>query len=167
MLKYHLKYQDLFLLLVNGHYYLKFFLFFYQFLLFFFYMYLAGLLAEGEINLFVAAAAIGGVIAVTAIIIHKELLLPIICFVFLVESVSVILQTEVAKYGNKRGLKLRVFKRAPLHDTFRVKPGQIPANFKVFLNWPRGCWLESKVTVRFWIVTIMMAALAIVTLKIR
>ncbi len=111
--------------------------------------------------------AIGGVIAVTAIIIHKELLLPIICFVFLVESVSVILQTEVAKYGNKRGLKLRVFKRAPLHDTFRVKPGQIPANFKVFLNWPRGCWLESKVTVRFWIVTIMMAALAIVTLKIR
>lgn len=111
--------------------------------------------------------AIGGVIAVTAIIIHKELLLPIICFVFLMESISVILQTEVAKYGNKRGKKLRVFKRAPLHDTFRVKPGQLPADFKVFLNWPRGCWLESKITVRFWIVTIMMAALAIVTLKIR
>ena len=111
--------------------------------------------------------AIGGVIAVTAIIIHKELLIPIICFVFLMESISVILQTEVAKYGNKRGQKLRVFKRAPLHDTFRVKPGQIPSDFKVFLNWPRGCWLESKITVRFWIVTIMMAALAIVTLKIR
>ena len=111
--------------------------------------------------------AIGGVIAVTAIIIHKELLLPIICFVFLVESVSVILQTEVAKYGNKRGKKLRVFKRAPLHDTFRMKPGQLPADFKVFLNWPRGCWLESKITTRFWIITIMMAALAIVTLKIR
>ena len=111
--------------------------------------------------------AIGGIIAVTAIIIHKELLLPIICFVFLVESLSVILQTEVAKYGNKRGLKLRVFKRAPLHDTFRVKPNQIPENFKIFLNWPKGCWLESKVTVRFWIITIMMAALAIVTLKIR
>lgn len=111
--------------------------------------------------------AIGGVIAVTAIIIHKELLLPIICFVFLVESISVILQTEVAKFGNKRGKKLRFFKRAPLHDTFRVKPGQLPADFKVFLNWPRGCWLESKITVRFWIITIMMAALAIVTLKIR
>ena len=111
--------------------------------------------------------AIGGVIAVTAIIIHKELLIPIICFVFLMESISVILQTEVAKYGNKRGKKLRVFKRAPLHDTFRVKPNQLPADFKVFLKWPRGCWLESKITVRFWIVTIMMAALAIVTLKIR
>lgn len=111
--------------------------------------------------------AIGGVLAVTAIIIHKELLIPIICFVFLMESISVILQTEVAKYGNKRGKKLRVFKRAPLHDTFRVKPGQLPADFRVFLNWPRGCWLESKITVRFWIVTIMMAALAIVTLKIR
>ncbi|MCR5819340.1 MAG: phospho-N-acetylmuramoyl-pentapeptide-transferase [Bacteroidaceae bacterium] len=111
--------------------------------------------------------AIGGVIAVTAIIIHKELLIPILCFVFLMESISVILQTEVAKYGNKRGKKLRVFKRAPLHDTFRVKPGQLPADFHVFLNWPRGCWLESKITVRFWIVTIMMAALAIITLKIR
>jgi phospho-N-acetylmuramoyl-pentapeptide-transferase len=111
--------------------------------------------------------AIGGVLAVTAIIIHKELLIPIICFVFLMESISVILQTEVAKFGNKRGKKLRVFKRAPLHDTFRVKPGQLPADFRVFLNWPRGCWLESKITVRFWIVTIMMAALAIVTLKIR
>ena len=111
--------------------------------------------------------AIGGVLAVTAIIIHKELLIPIICFVFLMESISVILQTEVAKFGNKRGKKLRVFNRAPLHDTFRVKPGQLPADFRVFLNWPRGCWLESKITVRFWIVTIMMAALAIVTLKIR
>ena len=72
-----------------------------------------------------------------------------------------------AKMGNKRGLKWRVFKRAPLHDTFRVKPGQLPADFKVLINWPKGCWLESKITVRFWIVTIIMAALAIVTLKIR
>lgn len=111
--------------------------------------------------------AIGGIIAVTAIIIHKELLLPLICFVFLMESISVILQTNYAKYGNKRGLKLRVFKRAPLHDTFRVKPGQLPSDFKVLFNWPKGCWLESKITTRFWIVTIMMCALAIVTLKIR
>ena len=111
--------------------------------------------------------AIGGIIGVTAIIIHKELLLPLLCFVFLMESLSVLLQTKYAKMGNKRGLKWRVIKRAPLHDTFRVKPGQLPADFKVLINWPKGCWLESKITVRFWIVTIIMAALAIVTLKIR
>ena len=111
--------------------------------------------------------AIGGIIGVTAIIIHKELLLPLLCFVFLMESISVILQTNYAKMGNRRGLKWRVFKRAPLHDTFRVAPGQLPDNFKVLINWPKGCWLESKITVRFWIVTIIMAALAIVTLKIR
>ena len=111
--------------------------------------------------------AIGGVIAVTAVIIHKELLIPVICFVFLVESISVLLQTNYARYGNKRGQKLRVFKRAPLHDTFRVAPGQLPSDFRVLLNWPKGCWQESKITVRFWIVTIMMCALAIVTLKIR
>ncbi|MBR0272786.1 MAG: phospho-N-acetylmuramoyl-pentapeptide-transferase [Bacteroidaceae bacterium] len=111
--------------------------------------------------------AIGGIVAVTAIIIHKELLLPLICFIFFIESVSVLLQTNYARYGNKRGLKLRFFKRAPIHDTFRVKPGQLPADFRVLLNWPKGCWLESKITTRFWIITIMMCALAIVTLKIR
>jgi phospho-N-acetylmuramoyl-pentapeptide-transferase len=111
--------------------------------------------------------AIGGIIAVTAIIIHKELLIPVICFVFLIESISVLLQTNVAKMGNKRGEKWRVIKRAPIHDTFRVKPDDLAKDLKIFLNWPKGCWLESKVTVRFWIVTIIMAALAIVTLKIR
>lgn len=111
--------------------------------------------------------AIGGIIGVTAIIMHKELLLPLLCFVFLMESLSVILQTNYAKMGNRRGQKWRVIKRAPLHDTFRVKPGQLPADFKVLIKWPSGCWLESKITARFWIVTIIMAALAIVTLKIR
>ena len=111
--------------------------------------------------------AIGGIIAVIAIIIHKELLLPILCFVFLAESVSVLLQTKYAKMGNKRGEKWRVFKRTPIHDTFRVKPGQLPADFKVLLRWPSGCWLESKITTRFWIVSIIMAALTIVTLKVR
>ncbi len=110
---------------------------------------------------------IGGVIAVTAVIIHKELLIPLLCFVFLMESISVILQTRIAKMGNKRGEKWRFFKRAPIHDTFRVKPGQLPADFKVLVNWPDGCWLESKITVRFWIITIVMAALTIVTLKTR
>lgn len=111
--------------------------------------------------------AIGGIIAVTAIIIHKELLIPILCFIFFMESISVMLQTSVAKYGNKRGKKLRVFKRAPIHDTFRVKPGQLADDLQIFLNWPRGCWLESKITTRFWIVTVLLAALAIITLKIR
>ena len=111
--------------------------------------------------------AIGGIIAVTAIIIHKELLIPLLCFIFLIESISVMLQLRVAKYGNKRGKKLRVFKRAPIHDAFRVKPGQMADDIRVMLNWPRGCWLESKITTRFWIVTIGMAALAIITLKIR
>ena len=111
--------------------------------------------------------AIGGIIAVTAIIIHKELLLPLICFIFFIESVSVLAQTNYGRYGNRKGLKLRVFKRAPIHDAFRVRPDQIPADFKILFNWPKGCWLESKVTTRFWIVSIMMCALAIVTLKIR
>ncbi len=111
--------------------------------------------------------AIGGIIAVLAIIIHKELLIPVLCFVFLAESISVMLQVQVAKYGNKRGKKLRLFKRAPIHDAFRIKPGQLADDVKVFLNWPKGCWLESKITTRFWIITIGMAALAIITLKIR
>ncbi len=110
---------------------------------------------------------IGGIIAVTAIIIHKELLIPLICFVFLVESISVLLQTNVARMGNKRGKKWRVFKRAPIHDTFRIKPGQLANDLQIFFNWPNGCWLESKITTRFWIITILMASLAIVTLKIR
>lgn len=112
--------------------------------------------------------AIGGIIGVLAIIIHKELLIPIICFIFLAESVSVMAQTAYAKHGNKKGLKLRVFKRAPIHDAFRVLPGQIPADFKIiFAKWPKGSWHESKITVRFWIMTIILAAFAIMTLKIR
>jgi phospho-N-acetylmuramoyl-pentapeptide-transferase len=111
--------------------------------------------------------AIGGIIAVIAVIIHKELLIPVICFVFLMESISVMMQVQVAKQGNKRGKKWRVFKRAPIHDTFRVAPGQLAEDVKVLINKPRGCWLESKITTRFWIVTIGMAALAIITLKVR
>lgn len=111
--------------------------------------------------------AIGGIIGVTAVIIHKELLIPVLCFVFFMESVSVLLQVRVAKYGNKRGKKLRLFKRAPIHDAFRILPGQLGNDVKVLINWPRGCWLESKITTRFWITTILLAALAIITLKIR
>jgi phospho-N-acetylmuramoyl-pentapeptide-transferase len=109
---------------------------------------------------------IGGIIAVFAIIIHKELLIPILCFIFLCESISVMLQMNVARYGNKRGKKLRVFKRAPIHDAFRTTPEQLEG-LKVIINRPHGRWLESKITTRFWIITIGMAALAIITLKIR
>ena len=111
--------------------------------------------------------AIGGIIAVIAIIIHKELLIPILCFVFFIESISVMLQIQIAKYGNKHGKKLRLFERAPIHDAFRIKPGQLSDDLHIIFNWPRGCWLESKITTRFWIVTIGMATLAIITLKIR
>ena len=116
--------------------------------------------------------AIGGIIGVTAVIIHKELLLPVLCFVFLAESVSVILQHNYAKLRNTPGHKKLIFKRAPIHDTFRFKPEQmqkaLAEGTEILLkNWPKGYWHEVTVTARFWIVTIIMAALAIVTLKIR
>ncbi|MCQ2213572.1 MAG: phospho-N-acetylmuramoyl-pentapeptide-transferase [Bacteroidaceae bacterium] len=108
--------------------------------------------------------AIGGVIAVTAIVIHKELLLPILCGIFLMESVSVMLQVAYAKKGNKLGKKWRVFKRAPFHDHFRhpMEPG-----VKYLITRPKGLLLESMITTRFWIVTILLAAITIITLKIR
>ncbi len=111
---------------------------------------------------------IGGVIAVLAIIIHKELLLPILCGIFLIESLSVILQVEYFKLGKRRGVRQRIFKRTPIHDNFRVLPEQLDQTCRyVFRNWPRGAWHESKITVRFWITTIILAALTIITLKIR
>lgn len=111
---------------------------------------------------------IGGLIAVLAIILHKELLVPVLCGVFLFESLSVILQVEYFKWGKRRGRRQRIFKRTPIHDNFRVLPSQLDADCKyVFRNWPKGAWHESKVTVRFWIVTILLAALALITLKIR
>ena len=117
---------------------------------------------------------IGGVIGVTAVIIHKELLLPLICFVFLAESLSVMLQTQVAKAGNKRGEKRRLFMRTPIHDSFRITP-QIKESMKqqginikkIPFNWICGCQHENRITMRFWIVTLITAAIAILTLKIR
>ncbi len=111
---------------------------------------------------------IGGIIGVFAIIIHKELLLPLLCGVFLVESLSVILQVEYFKAGKRRGVKQRLFKRTPIHDNFRVLPSQLDAECKyLFRNWPKTPCHESKITVRFWIATILLAALTIITLKIR
>ena len=108
--------------------------------------------------------AIGGVIAVTAIIIHKELLLPILCGIFLMESLSVILQLSYAKKGNARGEKWRVFKRAPFHDHYRHR---MEDGVKYLIKRPHGLLFESMITTRFWIVTILLAAITIITLKIR
>lgn len=99
--------------------------------------------------------AIGGIIAVYAIAIRKELLIPILCGIFLVENVSVILQVYYFKYQKKkRGIEYarenRLFKMAPLHHHYQ----------KVGFH-------ESKIVMRFFIIGIMLAALTIVTLKLR
>ena len=112
--------------------------------------------------------SIGGIIAVMAIIIHKELLVPILCGVFLVESLSVILQVEYFRFGKRKGRRQRIFKRTPIHDNFRVLPKDIDEKSTiVFRNWPRNAFHEAKITVRFWIITILLAAATIITLKIR
>ena len=94
---------------------------------------------------------IGGIIAVIAIAIRKELLLPILAGIFVVENLSVILQVSYFKYTKKKfGEGKRIFKMAPLHHHYQK------------LNYH-----ESKIVTRFWIVGILLAVLAIVTLKLR
>ena len=95
--------------------------------------------------------SLGGIIAVAAILIRKELLIPILCGIFLIENLSVILQVGYFKYTKKKyGEGRRIFKMAPLHHHFQ----------KLGYN-------ESKIVTRFWIVGIMLAILTIVTLKLR
>lgn len=110
---------------------------------------------------------IGGIIAVGAIIIHKELMLPILCGIFFVESLSVIMQVWYYKLGKRRGVKQRIFKRTPIHDNFRTLDSQLDPDCTYVCKHPRGAVHESKITIRFWIVTIILAALTIITLKIR
>lgn len=110
---------------------------------------------------------IGGIIAVIAIIIHKELLVPVLCGVFLVENLSVILQRTYYKVGKRRGVKQRLFKRTPIHDHFRTSTEMIEKGCRVVFSRPEQLFHESKITVRFWIVTIILAAVTIITLKIR
>ena len=110
---------------------------------------------------------IGGIIAVCAIIIHKELLLPILCGIFFVESLSVILQVWYYKMGKRRGVKQRIFSRTPIHDNFRTQDSQLDADCRYVIKGPHTVVHESKITLRFWIVTIILAALTIITLKIR
>jgi phospho-N-acetylmuramoyl-pentapeptide-transferase len=95
--------------------------------------------------------SLGGIIAVVAILIRKELLIPILCGVFLIENLSVILQVGYFKYTRKKyGQGKRIFMMAPLHHHFQ----------KLGIH-------ESKIVTRFWIVGIFLAILTIVTLKLR
>ena len=99
--------------------------------------------------------ALGGIIAVFAIAIRKELLIPILCGVFLIENLSVIMQVFYFKYQRKKhGLEFakanRLFKMAPLHH-----------------HYQKSGFHESKIVMRFFIIGIMLAALTIVTLKLR
>ena len=94
---------------------------------------------------------IGGVIAVLAIAVRKELLIPLLCGIFLVENLSVVLQVSYFKYTKKRfGEGQRIFLMAPLHHHYQKKG-----------------YHESKIVTRFWIVAVMLAILSIVTLKLR
>ncbi len=94
---------------------------------------------------------LGGIIAVFAVIIHKELLIPVLCGIFLVENLSVVLQVSYFKYTKKKyGEGRRIFKMAPLHHHYQ-KSG-VP---------------EPKIVARFWIIGMLLAVLTIVTLKLR
>ena len=110
---------------------------------------------------------IGGIIAVSAIIIHKELMLPILCGIFFVESLSVILQVYYYKLGKRHGVKQRIFKRTPIHDNFRTQQEMLDPDCKYLMKKPKGAIHESKITIRFWIISIILAAMTIRTRKIR
>jgi len=115
--------------------------------------------------------AIGGIIAVSAICIHKELLLPMLCGVFLVESLSVICQRLYYKTGKRKGLHRRIWKRTPIHDHFRTGMSQVlasdPMSTVLFQGNDKKLQFETKITLRTWIISIGLAALTIMTLKIR
>ena len=111
---------------------------------------------------------IGGIIGVCAVIIHKELLLPILCGVFFMEMLSVIIQTQWFKIQKRKGRRVRVFRATPIHDNFRKLDSQLdPTSHFILKGWPHRPFHESKITIRFWIVSIILAALTIITLKIR
>ena len=95
--------------------------------------------------------SIGAVISVIAVIVRKELLIPLLCGVFFIETLSVILQVSYFKYTRlKTGVGQRIFKMAPLHHHFQ-----------------KSGFHESKIVARFWIIGIILAVLSIVTLKLR
>jgi phospho-N-acetylmuramoyl-pentapeptide-transferase len=95
--------------------------------------------------------ALGGIVAVVAIALRKELLIPILCGIYLIENLSVVIQVSYFKYTRKRfGEGRRIFKMAPLHHHFQ-----------------KSGFHEAKIVSRFWIVGVALAVLTIVTLKLR
>lgn len=113
---------------------------------------------------------IGGIIAVSAIIMHKELLLPLLCGVFLFEILS---DLDVKRFV-KTGKKHRIWKKGPLHDHFRTSYSDFkkawPNSTVTFKGHGEGHNVvhhEVKITIRFWIVTILLAAFTLITFKIR
>ena len=108
---------------------------------------------------------IGGILAVFAILIRKELLIPLLCLIFFLEDLSVVMQVAYFKYTKKKyGEGRRIFKMTPLHHHFQ-KEAQPGASVK--WNFPVNPIPENKIVTRFWIVGILLAALTFVTLKIR
>ena len=105
---------------------------------------------------------LGGIIGVTAVLIRKELLIPVLCGIFFAESVSVILQRGYFKYSKKKyGEGRRIFRMAPLHHHYQ-KEG-IPTVIK----WPGKAIPEAKIVTRFWIVGMILAVITIALLKVR
>lgn len=108
--------------------------------------------------------ALGGIIGVAAVLIRKELLLPILCGVFFAEAASVIIQRTYYKYTRKKyGEPRRVFMSSPLHHHFQ-KPDGVKGMVKFV---PKYKMHEVKITNRFWLISIILAFITLITLKIR
>jgi len=108
---------------------------------------------------------LGGVIAVFSIIIRKELLIPIFCGIFLVENLSVVLQVSYFKHTKRRfGAGKRLLKMSPLHHHFQ-KAGN--SGIEALIQRPLQAIPESKIVIRFWIIGLILAVIAIATLKMR
>ena len=108
---------------------------------------------------------LGGIIAVFAILIRKELLIPLLCAIFFVEDLSVMIQVAYFKYTKKRlGEGKRIFKMTPLHHHFQVQGN---SGVDALIQRPLRAIPESKIVMRFFIVAIFLAAITFVTLKIR
>src|SRR5690554_2607692 len=108
---------------------------------------------------------LGGIIGVFAVLIHKELLLPILCGIFFVEALSVIAQVTYFKYTKKKyGAGRRIFKMTPLHHHYQ-KPGN--GSIDALIQKPFAPVTEPKLVTRFWLIGILLAVLAVATLKMR
>lgn len=107
---------------------------------------------------------LGGLIATVAIILHKEILLILFCGVFLMESLSVIAQSSYFKFTRKRyGEGRRIFRCTPIHHHFQKDAGEV----KALWQKPAHKLHEQTIVLRFWLITVILCALAIITLKIR